>query len=71
MNDNYDAMESPKDQQYLPPLVLCEKNRNTFSLISGKDYFTGEDMYTTLKGGKRQAREERVIVLGKLALFIK
>ena len=69
MNDNYDAMESTDDQQYLPPLVLCEKNRNTFSLVSGKDYFTGEDIYTTMKGGKRQAHEERVIVLGKLSPF--
>jgi len=50
-------------------LVLCEKNRNTFSLVSGKDYFTGEDIYTTMKGGKRQAHEERVIVLGKLSPF--
>jgi len=69
VNNNYDAMESTDDQQYLPPLVLCEKNWNTFSLISGKDYFTGEDIYTTMKGGKHQAHEERVIVLGKLSPF--
>lgn len=62
-----DAVEN---QQYLPPLVLCEKNRNVFSLVGGKDFFSGEDIYMSIRGGKRVASEERVIVLGGLTPMI-
>lgn len=57
-------MEDANEQQYLPPLVLCEKNWNVFSLVGGKDFFGGEDIYMTMRGGKRQASDERVVVLG-------
>ena len=66
MNRNHITTDNANDQQFLPPLVLCEKDRRHFSLVNGKDFFGGEDIYTSIKGGKHQSHDERVLVLGKL-----
>ena len=65
MNRSHIATDNANDQHFLPPLVLCEKDRRHFSLVNGKDFFEGEDIYTSIKGGKHQSHDERVLVLGK------
>ncbi|KAI6138365.1 hypothetical protein BKA82DRAFT_4021102 [Pisolithus tinctorius] len=55
---NFNVMEDCDNQQYLPPLVLCEKNHNHFSPVNGKDFFGGEDIYMSIRGGKQQAHDD-------------